>query len=143
MREICEKLNIPESIRDVAYRIFKEVSNMGTCRGSIVSRPLCCCIQHMSVCGPCVVVPLLLHSLLVLFQACTSMPPSCSASNPCDMQVRDAQAVKGRAQSAIQAACIFVACKMRGAPRTFKEIGAAAPEAKTKDIGRCFTAIDK
>jgi transcription initiation factor TFIIB len=59
------------------------------------------------------------------------------------MQVRDAQAVKGRAQSAIWAACIFQACKMRGAPRTFKEIGAAAPEAKSKDIGRCFTAIDK
>lgn len=59
MREICEKLNIPESIRDVAYRIFKEVSNMDTCRCSIVSRSLCCCIQDMFVCGPYMAVPLL------------------------------------------------------------------------------------
>ena len=59
------------------------------------------------------------------------------------VQVHEAKAIKGRGYSAIYAACLFVACKQQNMPRTFKEIGAAVPDANKKDIGRCFNAIDK
>jgi transcription initiation factor TFIIB len=51
------------------------------------------------------------------------------------------KAVKTRAQSAVVAAVIFLACRQTGYPRTFKEIRAYVPQARVKDIGRIYKAI--
>lgn len=53
-------------------------------------------------------------------------------------QVQDAKALKGRGLQSMYAACLFVACRQGGLPRTFKEICAVVPDANKKDIGRCF-----
>jgi transcription initiation factor TFIIB len=51
------------------------------------------------------------------------------------------KAVKTRAQSAVVAAVVFLACRQMGYPRTFKEIRAYVPQARVKDIGRIYKAI--
>ncbi|CAL4894687.1 unnamed protein product [Urochloa decumbens] len=49
----------------------------------------------------------------------------------------------GRSGDALYAACIYVACRRAGAPRTFKELAAATRDgaAARKDIGRLITLI--
>ncbi|CAN6327411.1 unnamed protein product [Urochloa humidicola] len=51
----------------------------------------------------------------------------------------------GRSGDALYAACIYVACRRAGAPRTFKELAAATRDgaAARKDIGRLITLIRK
>ena len=51
------------------------------------------------------------------------------------------KAAKTRAQSAVIAAVVFLACRQTGYPRTFKEIRAYVPQARVKDIGRIYKAI--
>lgn len=56
--------------------------------------------------------------------------------------VDDAKAFKGKAQEAIIAGCIFIACRQCGVPRTFREIFALTKVSK-KEIGRTFKALEK
>lgn len=56
--------------------------------------------------------------------------------------VHDGKSLKGRANDAIAAACLYIACRQEGVPRTFKEIVAVSTISK-KEIGRCFKLILK
>lgn len=57
-------------------------------------------------------------------------------------QVHDGKALKGRSNDAISSACLYIACRQEGVPRTFKEICAISKVSK-KEIGRCFKLILK
>lgn len=48
--------------------------------------------------------------------------------------------LKGRNQDAVASACLYIACRQEGVPRTFKEIVAISSVDK-KQIGRCFKLI--
>merc|ERR1739848_528972 len=56
--------------------------------------------------------------------------------------VHDGKNLKGRANEAIASACLYIACRQEGVPRTFKEIVAVSTVSK-KEIGRCFKLILK
>ena len=56
--------------------------------------------------------------------------------------VHDGRNLKGRANEAISAAVLYIACRQEGVPRTFKEIVAVSTVSK-KEIGRCFKLILK
>eukprot|EP00794_Sanderia_malayensis_P016158 gene16158-17781_t len=55
-------------------------------------------------------------------------------------QVHDQKTLKGRSNDAIASACLFIACRQEGVPRTFKEICAISKFSR-KEIGRCFKLI--
>lgn len=57
-------------------------------------------------------------------------------------QVHDGKNLKGRSNDAIASACLYIACRQEGVPRTFKEICAVSKISK-KEIGRCFKLILK
>ena len=57
-------------------------------------------------------------------------------------QVYDEKRLKGRANDAIAAACLFIACRQEDVPRSFKEICAVSKHPK-KEIGRCFKLIQQ
>ncbi|CAN9513462.1 unnamed protein product [Ophioblennius macclurei] len=52
------------------------------------------------------------------------------------------KSLKGKPTDAIASACLYVACRQEGVPRTFKEICAVSKFSK-KEIGRCFKLIVK
>ena len=56
--------------------------------------------------------------------------------------VHDGKSLKGRSNDAIASACLYIACRQEGVPRTFKEIVAVSTVSK-KEIGRCFKLILK
>ena len=56
--------------------------------------------------------------------------------------VSDGKNLKGRSNDAIAAACLYIACRQEGVPRTFKEIVAVSTVSK-KEIDRCFKLILK
>jgi len=56
--------------------------------------------------------------------------------------VHDGRNLKGRSNDAIAAACVYIACRQEGVPRTFKEVVAVGTVSK-KEIGRCFKLILK
>merc|ERR1719219_1168399 len=56
--------------------------------------------------------------------------------------VSDGKFLKGRSNDAIAAACLYIACRQEGVPRTFKEIVAVSTVSE-KEIGRCFKLILK
>jgi transcription initiation factor TFIIB len=51
-------------------------------------------------------------------------------------------ALRGKNSEAVAAACLYIACRKEGVPRTFKEICAVSRTSK-KDIGKCFRLIVK
>ena len=55
-------------------------------------------------------------------------------------QVHDGRNLKGRSSDAKSAACLYIACRQEGVPRTFKEICAISKIGK-KEIGRTFKLI--
>uniref|UniRef100_A0A0L8GCL9 Transcription initiation factor IIB n=2 Tax=Octopus bimaculoides TaxID=37653 RepID=A0A0L8GCL9_OCTBM len=57
-------------------------------------------------------------------------------------QVHESKSLKGRANDAIASACMYIACRQEGVPRTFKEICAVSKVSK-KEIGRTFKLILK
>ncbi|XP_063331635.1 transcription initiation factor IIB-like [Pelmatolapia mariae] len=57
-------------------------------------------------------------------------------------QVYEQKSLKGRANDAIASACLYIACRQEGVPRTFKEICAVSGISK-KEIGRCSKLILK
>jgi len=57
-------------------------------------------------------------------------------------QVHESKTLKGRSNEAIISACMYIACRQEGVPRTFKEICAVSKVSK-KDIGRVFKLILK
>jgi len=57
-------------------------------------------------------------------------------------QVHDGKTLKGRSNDAIASACLYIACRQEGVPRTFKEICAISKVSK-KEVGRCFKLILK
>jgi len=57
-------------------------------------------------------------------------------------KVLESKALKGRNNEAVAAACLYIACRKEGVPRTFKEICAVARVSK-KEIGRCFRLVVK
>ncbi|XP_064616587.1 transcription initiation factor IIB-like [Liolophura sinensis] len=57
-------------------------------------------------------------------------------------QVHEGKTLKGRSNDAIASACMYIACRQEGVPRTFKEICAVSKISK-KDIGRVFKMILK
>jgi transcription initiation factor TFIIB len=56
--------------------------------------------------------------------------------------VHEGRSLKGRSNEAICSACLYIACRQEGVPRTFKEIVAVSAVSK-KEIGRCFKLILK
>jgi len=48
--------------------------------------------------------------------------------------------LKGKNSEAVAAACLYIACRKEGVPRTFKEICAVSRVGK-KEIGRCYKLI--
>ncbi|CAJ0939744.1 unnamed protein product, partial [Mesorhabditis belari] len=54
--------------------------------------------------------------------------------------ILDTKALKGKNNEAQAAACLYIACRKEGVPRTFKEICAVSRVSK-KEIGRCFKMI--
>lgn len=52
-------------------------------------------------------------------------------------QVHDSKNVRKRSNDAKASACLYLACRQEGVPRTFKEICAVSKISK-KEIGRCF-----
>jgi len=56
--------------------------------------------------------------------------------------VYEGRHLKGRSNGAIAAACLYIACRQDGVPRTFKEIVAVSAVSK-KEIGRVFKLILK
>ena len=56
--------------------------------------------------------------------------------------VHDGRNLRGRANDAVASACMYIACRQEGVPRTFKEIVAVSTVSK-KEIGRCFKLILK
>ncbi|KAK3086990.1 hypothetical protein FSP39_000088 [Pinctada imbricata] len=57
-------------------------------------------------------------------------------------QVHEGKTLKGRSNDAIASACMYIACRQEGVPRTFKEICAVSKISK-KEIGRVFKLILK
>lgn len=57
-------------------------------------------------------------------------------------QVHESKTLKGRCNDAIVSACMYIACRQEGVPRTFKEICAVSKISK-KEIGRVFKLILK
>ncbi|KXJ12022.1 transcription initiation factor IIB [Exaiptasia diaphana] len=57
-------------------------------------------------------------------------------------QVHEQKSLKGRSNDAIASACLYIACRQEGVPRTLKEICAISKISK-KEIGRCFKLILK
>lgn len=57
--------------------------------------------------------------------------------------VDSAKGIRGRGAAAIAAAVVYIACRQEGAPRTFKEIVAAAPDAAKRDVSRAYASIVK
>ncbi|KAM9311489.1 LOW QUALITY PROTEIN: transcription initiation factor IIB-like [Gastrophryne carolinensis] len=55
-------------------------------------------------------------------------------------QIYEHKTLKGRAHDAIASACLYIACRQEGVPRTFKEICAVSQISK-KEIGKCFKLI--
>ena len=54
--------------------------------------------------------------------------------------IKDGKNLKGKANDAITAACLYIACRQEEVPRTFKEIVSVSTVSK-KEIGRCFKLI--
>jgi len=54
----------------------------------------------------------------------------------------DNKSVKGKSQESVIAACIFIACRHSGVPRTFREICALTNVPK-KEIGKVFKLLEK
>lgn len=57
-------------------------------------------------------------------------------------QVFDTKSLKGRSNDAVCSACMYIACRQEGVPRTLKEICAVSKVSK-KEIGRVFKLILK
>ncbi|KAL3117934.1 hypothetical protein niasHT_005177 [Heterodera trifolii] len=57
-------------------------------------------------------------------------------------EVLESKALRGKNNEAQAAACLYIACRQEGVPRTFKEICAVSKVSK-KEIGRCFKLIQK
>jgi len=57
-------------------------------------------------------------------------------------RLHDGKNLKGRSNDAIASACLYIACRQEGVPRTFKEICAVSKISK-REIGRCFKLILK
>ncbi|KRX62836.1 Transcription initiation factor IIB [Trichinella sp. T9] len=55
-------------------------------------------------------------------------------------QVQETKALKGKNNDAVASACLYIACRKDGVPRTFKEICAVSKLSK-KEVGRCFKLI--
>ncbi|KAJ3116836.1 transcription initiation factor IIB [Phlyctochytrium bullatum] len=55
-------------------------------------------------------------------------------------RVEDEKILKGKSHDAIQAACIYLACRHHGVTRTFKEVVQLTNVSK-KEIGRCYKAL--
>lgn len=71
------------------------------------------------------------------------LPPAIiNRANNLFKQVHDGKNLKGRSNDAIATACLYIACRQEGVPRTFKEICAVSKISK-KEIGRCFKLILK
>jgi transcription initiation factor TFIIB len=55
-------------------------------------------------------------------------------------KAQERQLVRGRTTSAILAACIYIACREIGTPRTLKDLSAIS-NVKRKDLARCYRLI--
>jgi transcription initiation factor TFIIIB Brf1 subunit/transcription initiation factor TFIIB len=51
--------------------------------------------------------------------------------------------LRGRKPAAVQAACIYVACRQEGTECTFRQVCGAAPGSTVRDIGRAFAKINE
>ncbi|KRX62835.1 Transcription initiation factor IIB [Trichinella britovi] len=62
-------------------------------------------------------------------------------------QVQETKALKGKNNDAVASACLYIACRKDGVPRTFKEIIlsileiCAVSKLSKKEVGRCFKLI--
>ena len=75
-------------------------------------------------------------------------PPTHTHTSPQDRcnalfkQVHEEKHLKGRANDAVAAACLYIACRQEEVPRSFKEICAVSRHPK-KEIGKCFKLITR
>jgi transcription initiation factor TFIIB len=58
------------------------------------------------------------------------------------LYIRVHGSIKGKSTDAIGGACLYIACRQKGVPRTFMEICAVTCASKD-EIGRCYTKIMK
>lgn len=63
-------------------------------------------------------------------------------ANELSNKVRKCESLKSRRKKAIAAACLYIACKQNGDPRTLKELSAICKISK-KEAGRCLKLILK
>jgi len=63
-------------------------------------------------------------------------------SNELFKRVDESKELKGRRTESILTACLFIACRQAGVPRTLKEL-CAVSEVMRRDVGRCFSKIIK
>lgn len=113
--------------------------------GKGVDRGLAANLQRMQARGAGVSDRALLTAFREIGKICSVMQlPDVvrHAANEYYKRAHDAsRAVKGRAQAAVHAAVVALACRQRNVPRTFREICAHAPAATKKDVGRAYKAI--
>lgn len=72
-------------------------------------------------------------------RTCTCPQDRCNALFK---QVHEEKHLKGRANDAVAAACLYIACRQEEVPRSFKEICAVSRHPK-KEIGKCFKLITR
>lgn len=63
-------------------------------------------------------------------------------SNELYKRVEESKELKGRKTDSVVTACLFIACRQAGVPRTLKEMCNVA-QARNRDVGRCFNKIKK
>lgn len=63
-------------------------------------------------------------------------------SNELYKRVTESKELKGRKTDSVVTACLFIACRQAGVPRTLKEMCNVAGT-RNRDVGRCFNKIKK
>jgi len=86
---------------------------------------------------------ILLNGFKTISEMCDRLNLPKSISDPANMlykKVKNGKILRGRSNEAISSACLYIACRQEGVPRTFKEIVATSTVGK-KEIARCFKLI--
>ena len=89
--------------------------------------------------------PFLCATSFVLYQLSYSYLVHIHTQDRCNAlfkQVHEEKHLKGRANDAVAAACLYIACRQEEVPRSFKEICAVSRHPK-KEIGKCFKLITR
>jgi len=87
----------------------------------------------------------LISAFKVIGEMCERIHLAKSIKDQADLfytKALETKQLKGKNSEAVAAACLYIACRKEGVPRTFKEICAVSRVGK-KEIGRCYKLILK